>query len=180
MRLYCFTFYLDKIMKEGYLSLAANKDPKQASVYARKAGSDNLEDIKAYLERQFEGRTRSICCLTEMPEIKEYEHPYLNHIVHYADIISFELDDLVKANLVEAIWCKDCHETAKIDYEKENIYRLKSFDEIDTSPLPWDDAKEEYGSPYNMLRHYFIVLRKGFIPPEFIKLERKGQKWEEN
>ena len=60
-------------------------------------------------------------------------------------------------------------------YEKENIYRLKSFDEIDTSPLSWDDAKEEYGSPYNMLRHYFIVLKKGLIPPEFISLERKSQ-----
>ncbi len=180
MRLYCFTYFTDKILKEGYLSLAANKDPKQAVVYARKAGSDNLEDIKAYLEKQFNGRTRSICCLTEMPKIEEYEHPYLNHIVHYADIISFELNDLIKSGLVEAIYCKDCHETAKINSEKENIYRLNSADEIDTSPLPWHEAREEYGSPYNMLRHYFVVLTKGCIPPEYIKVERKGEEFKEN
>ena len=172
MRLYCFTFYWEKIQKEGYLSLAANKDPKQASVYARKAGSDNLEDIKVYLEKQFEGRTRSICCLTEMPKIEKYEHPYLDHIVHNASIISFELDDLIKDGLVEAIYCKDCHKMAKIDPTKENIYRLNSSDEIDTSPLPWHDAKGEYGSPYNMLRHYFIVLKDGAIPPKYITKER--------
>ena len=172
MRLYCFTFFADKILEEGYLSLAANKDPKQVVVYARRAGSEDLEDIKAYLEKQFKGRTRSICCLTEMPEIEEYEHPYLNHIVHEASVVSFELDDLLKDGLVDAIYCKDCHETAKIDYEKENIYRLNSPDEIDTSPLPWHDAKEKYGSPYNMLRHYFIVLNDGYIPPKYLTKER--------
>lgn len=174
MRLYCFTFYSEQIKKKGYLSLAANKDPKQAWVYARRAGSDKIEDIKAYLEKQFEGRSRSICVLTEMPKKEEYEHPYLNHIVHHADIVSFELDDLIKDGLVEAVWCKDNHETAKINPDVENIYRLDCFDEIDCSPLPWHDAKEAYGSPYNMLRHYFLVLTKGYIPREYIKVERKG------
>lgn len=161
------------------MSLAANKNPRQASVYARKAGSNDLEDIKAYLEKQFLGRTRSVCCLTEMPKIEKYKHPYLDHIVHHADIVSFELDDLIKAGLVEAIWCKDSHETAKINIDAENIYRLNSADEIDLSPLPWHDADEKYGSPYNMLRHYFIVLTKGYIPSEYIRLERKGDKIEE-
>ncbi len=78
MRLYCYTYHADKILQEGYLSVAANPNPKQLEMYARKAGSENFEDIKKYLEKTLSGRTRSISCLTEKAPIENYEHPYLN------------------------------------------------------------------------------------------------------
>nr|DAS71336.1 MAG TPA: hypothetical protein [Caudoviricetes sp.] len=55
MRLYCYTYHAEKILQEGYLSVAANPNPKQLEMYARKAGSTDFEDIKKYLEKLFRG-----------------------------------------------------------------------------------------------------------------------------
>lgn len=46
MRLYCYTYFADKILQEGYLSVAANPTPNHLEMYARKAGSEDFEDIK--------------------------------------------------------------------------------------------------------------------------------------
>lgn len=109
-----------------------------------------------------------------MPEkapIENYEHPYLDYLVHNAAVISFELDDLLKDDLVEMIYCKDILETAKTDIDFENVYEIKNPAEIDTTPLDWHKCIPKFGSPYNMLRHYILVLSKGFIPPEYLTLE---------
>ena len=172
MRLYCYTYFAEKILQEGYLSVAANPNPKQLEMYARKAGSTNFEDIKKYLEQTLPGRTRSISCLTEKAPVENYKHPYLDYLVHHAAVISFELNDLLKDGLVEMIYCKDNSETAKTDIDFENVYKIKNPAEIDTSSLNWHQCSEAYGSPYNMLRHYILVLSKGFIPPEYITLEK--------
>lgn len=170
MRLYCYTYHAEKILQEGYLSVAANPNPKQLEMYARKAGSTDFEDIKKYLEKTLPGRTRSISCLTEKAPIEDYEHPYLDYLVHNAAVISFELDDLLKDGLVEMIYCKDNSQTAKADIDFENVFEIKNPAEIDTSPLNWHQCSEAYGSPYNMLRHYILILSKGFIPPEYLRL----------
>lgn len=174
LKLYCYTYYADKILKEGYLSAAANPNPAQLTVYARTAGSEDTEEIKKYLERTLPGRTRSISCLTETAPVEDYEHPYLDYLVHHASVVSFDLEKLIKDNLIEAIWCKDSSQTAKTDIAFENIYKIENISEIDTSPLDWHACSEKYGSPYNMLRHYILVLSKGYIPPEYITPEYSG------
>ena len=172
MRLYCYTYHAEKILQEGYLSVAANPNPKQLEMYACKAGSTDFEDIKRYLEQTLPGRTRSISCLTEKAPIEDYEHPYLDYLVHNAAVISFELDDLLKDGLVEMIYCKDNSQTAKTDIDFENVYQINTPAKIDTSPLDWHGCSPRYGSPYNMLRHYILVLSKGFIPPGYLTLEQ--------
>ena len=174
MRLYCYTFHSKKIMNEGYLSVANNPNPQQLSIYAKRAGSENTEAIKDYLNGLFPGRTRSICCLTEVAPAAEYKHPYLNNLVHHADVVSFELEALLRDGLVEVIYCKDCSQTVQTDVKFENIYKIENAAEIDVSPLNWFGCDEKYGSPYNMLRHYMLVLTKGYIPPEYLCLEKKS------
>ena len=169
MRLYCYTYNADQIMKAGYLSAAVNPNPEQLKVYSSQAGSDDLDDIKKYLERTLPGRTRAICCLTEMAPIEAYEHPYLDYLVHHASVISFELDELLVNNLVDCIYCKDNSQTAKTDICFENIYKVSN---IDVTPLDWHNCLEKYGSPWNMLRHYLLVLTQGYIPPQFLCLEK--------
>lgn len=171
MRLYCYTYHTDRILQEGYLSVAVNPTPKQLEVYARKAGSADFEDIKKYLEKTLPGRTRSISCLTEKAPVEDYEHPYLHYLVHNAAVVSFELDDLLKDGLIEMIYCKDNTKTAQTDIDFENIYPISTPAEIDATPLNWHGCRPQYGSPYNMLRHYILVLSKGFIPPEYLRLE---------
>ena len=124
------------------------------------------------MEQTLPGRTKSISCLTEKAPVENYEHTDLDYLVLHAAIISFELNDLLKDGLVEMIYCKDNSKTAKTDIDFENIYKINTPAEIDTSPLDWHQCTEAYGSPYNMLRHYILVLSKGFIPPEYITLEK--------
>lgn len=56
----------------------------------------------------------------------------------------------------------------------ENINKIENAAEIDVSPLNWFGCDEKYGSPYNMLRHYMLVLTKGYIPPKYLHLEKKS------
>ena len=112
MKVYLYTYQREKIKKEGYKSLALfekNSDfyQKGLHLHDNTAGSHKEEDILAYLESTFTGRLRSVCVLTNPAPIKKYKHPYLDYLVHHADVLSYDLDTLLKDGLVEAIYCKD-------------------------------------------------------------------------
>ena len=172
MKLYCYTYNADKIMAEGYLSAANNPNPEQLKMYTNKAHSEDFTEIKKYLESTFKGRTRSISCLTETAPIETYQHPYLDWLVHHAQVISFDIEKLQKDGLIKKIYCKDNSQTTPTDISFENMYEIENISQIDTTPLDWHSCQEKYGSPYNMLRHYILILTKGSIPPEYLTLEK--------
>lgn len=135
------------------------------------------------LEKIFEGRLRSICVITDMAPKKDYKHPYLNYLIHHANVISFDLNKCLKDGLIEAVYCKDTRKTVLTNPIDENIYKINNIDEIDMSSFDWDlCGKDEYisFSPWATIKHYFIVLTKGYIPPEYISFEvdRLGKKRE--
>ena len=179
MKVYLYTYAYDKIKKEGYKSLSMfNKESdyyKNALlIHKSSAKSDNPDNILAYLERTFEGRLRSICVITDVAPIQEYNHPYLNWLIHHADVISFDLNQLIDDGIVEAIYCKDLRQTVLKDAGFENIYKIKNIDEIDLKPNDWhlcEDKKYKNFSPWATIKHYFLVLKNGFIPAEYVKLE---------
>ena len=81
---------------------------------------------------------------------------------------------LIKDNIVEAIYCKDLRQTALIDTSFENINKINDINEIDLSPNDWSLCEQEKYkniSPWATIKHYFLVLTKGYIPSEYIKLE---------
>ena len=178
MKLYLYTYQYEQIKKEGYKSLAlfdkrTNLYKQRLHVYDANAGSTKIKDILAYMEKTFKGRLRSICVITEPAPIKEYKHSYLNYLIHHADILSFDLNRLIKDGLVEAIYCKDNRKTILKDPNFENIYPVQP-DEIDKTPYDWDlSGQKKYikYSPWSTIKHYFLVLKKGYIPPEYITLE---------
>lgn len=184
MKVYLYTYAYEKIKVEGYKSLAMfdknSEHYKNALLTHRhSAKSDNLEDILAYLESTFNGRLRSICVVTEMAPIEEYAHPYLNYLVHNADVISFDLNQLINDEVVEAIYCKDLRQTALSDASYENIYKIDDINEIGLERCDWHLCeKEEYSalSPWATIKHYMLVLKKGYIPAEYITLEHHGAK----
>lgn len=183
MKMYLYTYNYKDIAKEGYKSLSLF-DPKsdvfqqRLHVYTNNAGSDKIEDILAYLDKTFKGRLRSICVITQPAPIKEYKHSFLNRLVHQADLISFNLDELIKDDLIEAIYCKDNRQTILTNPNLENIYPVR-VDEIDTTPYDWDlcgtEAYIKY-SPWSSIKHYFLVLKKGYIPTKYISLEIDNSK----
>lgn len=176
MKLYLYTYHYNKIKKEGYKSLYLfNKNSdiykQRLHVYDSYAGSSKIEDILLYLDKTFPARLRSICVLTEPAPIKEYKHSYLNNLVHTADVLSLDLDELLNDGIVEAIYCKDNRKTILKEPYFENIYPVKP-DEIDLTPYDWDlCGKKIYQkySPWSTIKHYFLVLKDGYIPTKYIK-----------
>lgn len=180
MRVYLYTYAYEKIKKEGYKSLflfdKESDDYKNAlQIHKRSANSENIDDIVAYLEQTFNGRMRSICVVSEKAPIEEYKHPYLNYLVHHADVISFDLNQLINDGIVEAIYCKDLRETILTNPSFENIYKIDDIKDIDLTPYDWhlcgNDEYIKY-SPWATIKHYFLVLKNGYIPTKYISLER--------
>lgn len=179
MKVYLYTYAYDTIKEEGYKSLSMfdkNSEHYQKSLWTHKssAKSENPDDILRYLENTFEGRLRSICVITDIAPLTEYKHPYLNYLVHHADVISFDLNQLIEDGIVEAIYCKDTRQTVLKDPSFENIYKINNIEEIDLGQNDWQlCGKDEYkkASPWSTIKHYFLVLKNGFIPPEYITLE---------
>ena len=184
MKVYLYTYAYDKIKHEGYKSLALfdkNSDHCKNALrtHRHSAKSENDEDIWAYLEQTFDGRLRSICVVTEIAPIENYEHPYLNYLIHHADVISFDLNQLINEGIVEAVYCKDLRQTALKDASFENIYKIENVDDIDLEACDWHLCeKEEYKklSPWATIKHYMLVLTNGYIPPEYITLEVDNSK----
>ena len=187
MKVYLYTYAYENIKKEGYKSLAMfdkdNEDTKKRLlVHRSSAKSENTEDIIAYLEQTFKGRLSSICVITDVAPQEEYKHPYLNNLVHHADVISFDLDELIANGVVEAVYCKDLRETILTNPGFENIYKVNNINDIDLEPNDWhlcgNDEYIKY-SPWATIKHYFLVLSKGYIPPEYITLEIDNSKTRE-
>ncbi|MFV0627479.1 MAG: hypothetical protein ACK5N8_09065 [Alphaproteobacteria bacterium] len=173
MKLYIYLWpdVLEKVLKEGYLSASLQENPAVFYVYRGYAKSEKKEDIIEYLESTFQGRFRSISCLTAPAPVEDYKHPYLDNMIKSAKIISIDVSCMMEDGLIEAIYCKDCSEIAKEDMEFENIYKVDGLSEIDFSSQNWHRCDVKFGSPYNMIRHYMLVLRDGLIPPKYIKVE---------
>lgn len=182
MKMYIYTYQYDKIKAEGYKSLAAlprdENFARRLKVHAHSAGTEDPAGIMQYLENTFPGRLRSVCALTETAPSGTFRHPYLNTLVHYADIISVNLEQLLNDGIVEAIYAKDLRRTILDNPDFENIFPVNGIDEIkaaaDDDPADWHLCeKEEYlpYSPWATIKHYFLVLANGCIPPEYITLE---------
>lgn len=168
MKVYLYTYAYENIKKEGYKSLALfdknDEDiQKRLLVHRSSAKTENPNDIIDYLEETFEGRLRSVCVITDIALQEEYKHPYLNNLVHQADIISFDLNKLITDEIVEAVYCKDLRETILNNPSFENIYKINDINDIDFSPNDWhlcgNDEYIKY-SPWSTIKHYFLVLTK--------------------
>lgn len=179
MKVYLYTYAYDKIKKEGYKSLSMFDEKSDyyrnaLLVHKSSAKSENMNDILEYLENTFNGRLRSICVITDIAPMEEYKHPYLDWLVHHADVLSFDLIQLINDGIVEDIYCKDLRQTALVDASFENIYKINNINEIDLTPNDWHLCeKEQYKklSPWATIKHYFLVLKNGVIPQQYITLE---------
>lgn len=164
MKLYHYAPKVNTVKEQGLLSIS--KGPRDLRAYAHRAGSENRDDIMAWLDKTFAGRSRAISCLTE-PIKWQGNDAVLKAIVERSALFSFELDDLIKAGIVEAIWCKNGSDAGGYN---EKFYRVKPED-IGVSPLTWEKVDAAKDLLYAVVRHYLIVLKDGYIPPEFLTLE---------
>lgn len=164
MRLYHYAPKVNTVKEKGLLSIS--KGPRDLRAYAHRASSENRDEIMAWLDKTFAGRSRAISCLTE-PIKWQGNDAVLKAIVDRSALFSFELDDLLKAGLVESIWCKNGSEAGGYN---EKFFEVKPED-IDLSPLTWEKVDAAKDLLYAVVRHYLIVFKDGCIPPEFLTLE---------
>jgi hypothetical protein len=164
MRLYHYAPKENTVLRDGLLSIS--KGPRDLKAYAHRAGSDNRDDIMAWLDKTFYGRSRAISCLTE-PIKWQGNDAVLKAIVDRSMLFSFELDELIKAGLVESIWCKNGSDAGGYH---EKFFEVEPED-IDLSPLTWEKVDVAKDLLYAVVRHYLIVLKDGYIPPEYLRRE---------
>jgi len=165
MRLYHYAPKVNTVKEKGLLSIS--KGPRDLRVYAHRAGSENKDDIMAWLDKTFAGRSRAISCLTE-PIKWQGNDAVLKAIVDRSALFSFELDDLIKAGLVESIWCKNGSDAGGYN---EKFFEVKP-EEIDLSPLTWEKVDAAKDLLYAVVRHYLIALKDGYIPPQYLREEQ--------
>lgn len=164
MRLYHYAPIDNTVLSDGVLSISCIQ--KDLRAYAHRAGSNNREEILAWLDKTFDGRSRAISCLTE-PIKWQNNDSVLKRIVENSALFSFDLSELVKDNLVEAIWCKNG--SAAGGYN-EKFFQV-SPEEIDFSPLKWERVDAAKDMLYAVIRHYLVVMKNGVIPPKYLTRE---------
>ena len=164
MKLYHYAPKENTVLEQGLLSIS--KAPRDLRAYAHRAGTENRDEIMAWLNKTFAGRSRAISCLTE-PIKWQGNDAVLKAIVDRSTLFSFELEDLLQTRLVEAIWCKNGSDAGGYN---EKFYQVTP-QEIDLSPLTWEKVDAAKDLLYAVVRHYLIVLKDGFIPPQYLHEE---------
>ncbi len=164
-RLYTYVPLENTVMQKGLMSPVLLD--KELLKYGRRAGSEDKEKIAAWLDSTFEGRSRSVSCLTE-PVHRQGNDVMLKDFVSSRVLFSYDVDRLVKDSVVERIYCKDGSGPGGFN---ETFVEV-SLEEIDFAPLPWEKCSREKGLFFGVIRHYMLVLRDGLIPPEYLCAER--------
>lgn len=163
-KLYTYVPLDNTVLTEGLLSPA--KCHNELRHYQHRAGCEDKAGVLAWLDKTFEGRSRSISCLTEPIQWRGNDE-MLKAIVERTVLFSYDLDKLLKDGIVEAIYCKDGSDAGGAN---ENFAKI-SDDEIDFSALPWHKCSREKGLLYAVIRHYLLVLKEGYIPPVYLTRE---------
>ena len=160
MKLYHYVPSENSCLEKGILSVSLL--PECLIHYASRAGSDDHAAIIKWLDGTFYGRSRSVSCFTEPLKLNG------EIVVNGGRLFSFDIDELVEAGLVESAWQKT--ESGNGGYI-EAFQEIKP-EEIDYTPLDFSPYKTEHEITNTFFRHYMIVLENGFIPPEFLTLEK--------
>lgn len=126
------------------------------SHYAGRAGSADKQDIVRYLETVFAGRSRAASFLTE--QVPETDNKKIKGFAGARECFICNPAVLEQSGLVEAVYCCD----------GPQISRLEEWAEMDFAPLVWETVKEDDNVFFSRIRHYMLVLKNGFLPPEYI------------
>lgn len=151
----------NSVSEAGILSLS--KLPQELLKYAKRTKSENEKDIMNWLERSFQKRTRAIPVLTELVKWKGND-PMLKEWVSSKQLVKINLTKLLKDGLVESIWCKEGSNSEGFD---EKIHQIHQ-NQIELTSLPWEKCSREKGLFFSVIRHYFLVMKDGYIPPEYL------------
>lgn len=160
MRLYHYAPKENTCLEKGILSVFLL--PECLFHYASRAGSEEYPVIIKWLDKTFFGRSRSISCFTEPLKLNG------KIVLNGGHLFSFDIDELVKDGLIESVYRK----IRPGNGGQDEVFQKIEASEIDYTPLDFSLYKTENEITNTFFRHYMIVLKDGFIPPEYLTLER--------
>ena len=180
MKLYHYIPKDNTIMDDGLLSFSKSENVNLKSYLWRAEGLENKEDVIAWMEQCFVGRSRGIRFFTE--PIKWYKHSVevLKKFTENYMLISVDVDKLYTDNLIENVYVSppvgeqypECIEHPELVYKKDEFYiKLNSIKDIDTSPVDWSICSDTMGRRFAYVRYYLLIMKDGLIPPEYISIE---------
>ena len=164
MILYHYVPLKNTVLQDGLLSVS--RLPSELQKYAERAHAERSDQIQTWLNLTFPARDRSISVLTEPvhwqgcdPMLKVWTDAHL--------LVEIDFDALERDGLIESIWCKVKSEKNG----KHEIFQRITADKIDITPLSWERCSQEKGLFFGAVRHYFLTLKNGEIPPCYLKMK---------
>ena len=161
MILYHYVPLKNTVLQEGLLSVS--RLPNELKKYAKRAKSDQIDQIKMWLDKTFPGRDQSVSVLTEPIRWKGCD-PMLKEWLATRQLIAIDFDKLNQDCLIETVWCKEQSDKNGV----REVFRQINADQIDISPLAWEKCSSEKGLFFGAIRHYFLVMKNGVIPPKYL------------
>lgn len=176
MKLYHYIERPNTAMSEGILSLAKNLNADLSYYYKRTGGKTTHEDIVAWFESCFEGRSRAIRGFSEPVQYTEKSVNMFKQFLDNADKFSIDIEALNKDGLIEAVYVSPAIRP-NLDKDlpqdvDENLVKLNSIHDISYEPVDWTACDEKLGLRFSVVPYYLIVVKGGIIPPKYLTLEK--------
>ncbi len=171
MKLYHYVKKGSSVLRDGLCSFA--KSPcVNTRYYLKRSGSDDQDEIAAWMESCFSGRSRGIRFFTETIQPHDKALHALGDFVAECDLFSVDIQQLDKDGLVEAVYVsppiKVSQDNGKYYGCDEELIQLNSINDIDFSPIDWSVCDDESGRRFAFVRYYLIIIKDGVIPPCYI------------
>ena len=129
------------------------------------------------MESCFKGRSRAIRGFAEPIQWTEKSEKMFKDFIEGADLFAIDVSALDADGLVEAVYVSPALRP-NLDKEilkdvDEQLIKLDSVNDIDTSPVDWTVCDEKLGLRFSVVPYYLIVVKGGIIPPKYLTLVKK-------
>lgn len=151
--LYSYIIVPNKVLREG-IKAPFLLNEQELRHYAGRAGTTRKAGIEAYLETVFPGRSRAISCLTE--RVPDTGCRKIREFKRLRECFCFSEEILKNKEIVDSVWLID----------GDNITPAAG---LDFSSPAWETVRDDDDLFFKRIRHYMLVLKNGFLPPEYIK-----------
>ena len=129
------------------------------------------------MESCFNGRSRAIRGFSEPIQWTEKSEKMFKDFIEGADLFAIDVSALDADGLVEAVYVSPALRP-NLDKEllkdvDEQLIKLDSVNDIDTSPVDWTVCDEKLGLRFSVVPYYLVVVKGGIIPPKYLTLVKK-------
>ncbi|MBP1532043.1 MAG: hypothetical protein ILA52_00890 [Alphaproteobacteria bacterium] len=175
MKLYHYVTKGNDVLQKGLLSFAKNPNANLRHYFKRTGGKTTHKEICEWMESCFVGRSRAIRGFSEPIQWTERSIHCLKDFIDNADKFEIDISAMDKDGLIEAVYVSpsilDFPDVTEEKGMDEILQKLNSINDIDYSPIDWSVCDDELGRRFAYVRYYLIVLKDGYIPPQYLTLE---------